>query len=179
MARIIHDNIPELMAADGRQVTARPATDSQEFFALLQRKMVDDINGISKETTVAGKAKRIVDVHLALQEFIGPIGGALQNEGSSYPKFMSDRQTKVGSFSKRLIVDTVDHGPVGDEERELLKYGAANDWPELHIAVNQDLKPYLSVPAGEENWRHAMTDLDNLPKMMDAMNHAKELRDRD
>ena len=171
MPRIIHDNIPDLLSKDGKTVETRQPVDNREFFALLQRKMVDDISALSQETTVVGKAKRLADIQLALGEFISIIDTALKPDGS-YDVFVSDRKIKVGTFSKRLVVDANENLVSMEKatpEQQILTYGQEHDWPELILEKNEHNKPYLVLQEGENNWRAAIQHPVNTSKILAAM----------
>lgn len=168
MSRVVHDNIPELMKQDGKELVVRTAKDGREFFSLLQSKMTEDIAAISNEKTAIGKAKRIADLDLALLEFVGPLNQALAVEGTSYSQFVSERQKRVGTFSRRLVTDTASQQVVSakSDAEIALAYGAEKAWPEVVIARSDDGKPYLTVPQGEEAWLSAVKNEENAKLIM-------------
>jgi predicted house-cleaning noncanonical NTP pyrophosphatase (MazG superfamily) len=157
MARIIQDNIPTLMEQDGKTVNVRKAESSKEFFALLQEKMISDILAIPQEKTAVGKARRIADIDIALQEFVPSIVGALHK---TYVEILSERQGKVGAYSQRLVAENSDVNRAPDTDNPILKYGMKNNWPELPLRNNENGKPYLTLPSGESNWLVAMQDIE-------------------
>lgn len=142
MARLILDKIPELMEADGKKLEYRPAKDGKEFYTLLQRKMINDIKQISVEDTVEGKAKRIIDLDLATQEFSMAIEG--------YGQLYEERLQKVGSYSKRLVAEVEHVVEEVEDVSPILTWAKEKGWPETPVSS------YARIPEGEEAWRKAL-----------------------
>jgi len=176
MARVIHDKIPELMKADGKELVVRPAKDNKEFFLLLQGKMIDDVNALTIETTLEGKGKRVVDLQMALMEFITQINSALGANGSDYAKFRSDRLTKVGTLSKRLVTDTVSvqTNATGTDREFVLSYGEEHGWPAMNLGTNEQGRVYLSLGEGEQSWKNAVEVAENITMITNAIRNNEQ-----
>ena len=176
MARVVHDNIQQLMEQDGKKLIVRPAVDGREFFTLLQAKMIDDIAAISGETTLEGKAKRIVDIQMALMEFMASINEVMMKNGTDYATFKSERQKRVGTFSKRLVTDAVSQKVVAAKTNTdiVLEYAEEHEWPMMEIAHNEIGKSYLTIAEGEESWRNAVQNEENVSLIMKVINDKQE-----
>ena len=166
MIKIVNDNVPKLLAIEGKSANTRPATDNKEFFSLLKEKMREDLDKLDKADTFKRKKEISTDLYMASLEFMKVISVA---EGVDIEELYDERIERVGGFKDRLVLESVGTG-AQEMVKYVLDYGYKNDYPELILGRNKEGAVYLRFMGGKEAYeKHVNTsDLERLMQIYEA-----------
>ena len=150
--RLVTDNAIQLLKADDRIGTARPAKDDAEFFGMLKEKVIDDFNRMLESTDVDKKINALADLYEDIDQYATVLGTKeIFIDGK-----MKERREKMGGFEKRLLLESVEKGipkQWTEEDVDLInKTGEADGYPTLNLGRNEKGQVYATLDAGKEAW---------------------------
>lgn len=170
MARLVNDNAIELLKERGIEVTSRVAKDNKEFFVLLKKKLLSDIQSMETATNFERKTDFLVDTYLDIREYLNYMDGILKTKGDSITNQINKRKSKTGEFTRRVVLE--DPAPVEvkreiktdytEEVKEVLEYGEKNGYPSMVVGRNEKGQAYATMMPGKDIWVKKTSNLSNV-----------------
>lgn len=101
MFKLIRDNIPELIQAEGKQLDVAAVQNDDFFLALLRSKLIEEVNEyLSSENSI----EELVDIKTVLDYLIG-------NRQEEFNLVYDGKLKEHGGFEKRYIGFFADPSP--------------------------------------------------------------------
>ena len=101
--KLIRDNVPELMAAEGKKLKVR-TLDGAEFITALENKLIEEIQEMRQAADAEERKSKLAYLYEVIETLIAASGFSESEIREIQNK---DRSTR-GGFSKRLFLEGVE-----------------------------------------------------------------------
>lgn len=114
MFKLVRDNIPEIMAADGVHLNYAAAQDDDFFNTLLRAKLVDEVNAyLTADEEIAFET--LVDIKTVLDYLIG-------DQTEEFQQLYDQKLKEHGGYEKKFIGFFAPSAPVESEQADTETY---------------------------------------------------------
>ena len=153
--RLINDNIKNLLKIKDKEI--RKCKDNKEFFSLLKKKILSNINKLFSEKDIKKKVNAFVDLEYDLSK----IGNKLMCITSDdYPNrfenLKKERLELTGEYDKEyvwMVKQRITKSDIDNVE----KYGEKNNYPLLVLTADDSGFPVKILQEGKKYWDNAIS----------------------
>ncbi|HVV66794.1 MAG TPA: nucleoside triphosphate pyrophosphohydrolase [Candidatus Saccharimonadales bacterium] len=97
--KLVRDKIPEIIRADGKQLTSRVLNDTEHLEALLEK-----LKEECAELATARNAEELADVH----EVLHALADALGITREELEKVQAEKAARRGGFKQKIFLESVE-----------------------------------------------------------------------
>ncbi len=149
--RLINDNIKNLLKIKDKDI--RKCKDNKEFFSLLKKKILSNVNKLFSEKDIDKKINAFIDLQYDLTKIANEL---VHRTSANYCENLRQKRIKLtGEYDKEYVwmeKQKITKSDISNVE----KYGKKNNYPLLVLTADDSGFPVKILQEGEEYWNNAI-----------------------